>query len=178
LEKENNFMKLSKEIFNNLLSELSKTPTVNESEWAKLTSIITDFKRIKLNNGTFEHSNITNTKLTHYSFRNKRLNKIISDITQRDIKDAISLHIIEAKPPTHTTPHRDRQSKLTLNVLLEDEFEGGYLHINDTKVDGMRTKGDYILYNGSKEIHFVTPVTKGIRKTLVVWFFDNDRSLI
>ena len=171
-------MKLSKETFNNLVDELSKTPTVNESEWKKLTSIISDFNRIKENDGTFEHSNITNTKLTHYSFRNKRLNKIISDITQRDIKDAITIHIIEAQISTHTTPHIDRQSDLTLNVLLEDDFEGGYLHINDIKVDGMRTKGDYIIYNGSKEPHFVTSVTKGTRKTLVVWFFDKDRSLI
>ena len=60
-------MKLSKEIFNNLVDELSKTPTVNKSEWEKRISLVSDFKKIEENN-----SKITNTKLTHYSFRNKK----------------------------------------------------------------------------------------------------------
>ena len=166
-------MKLSKEIFNELLDELSKTPTVNEAEWERRISIVNDFKRIDEND-----SKITNTKLVHYSFRNKKLNKIISDITNRDIKDAISLHTIEAEPPTATIKHKDKYSQLTLNILLEDEFEGGYLYINDIKMDGLRKKGDYLIYNGSTEPHWVTPVTKGKRKSLVVWFFDNNRSLI
>lgn len=166
-------MKLSKEIFNNLVDELSKTPTVNKSEWEKRISLVSDFKRIEENN-----SKITNTKLTHYSFRNKNLNKIISEITKRDIRDAISLHIIEAEPPAATIPHTDKYSQLTLNILLEDDFEGGYIHINGIEINGLRKKGDYLIYNGSKEPHSVTPVTKGKRKSLVVWFFDNDRSLI
>ena len=38
-------MKLSKEIFNNLVDELSKTPTVNKSEWEKRISLVSDFKK-------------------------------------------------------------------------------------------------------------------------------------
>ena len=158
-------MKLSKEIFNNLIDELSKTPTVNKSEWEKRISLVSDFKRIEENN-----SKITNTKLTHYSFRNERLNKIISDISKRDIKDAISLHTVEVGPPEGTVLHRDSHSHLTVNILLEDNFEGGELYLNYKKYDGLREKGDYVFYNGFEDYHEIKPVTKGKRKSLVVWY--------
>jgi len=157
-------MKLSKEILDEILYELEKTPLVNEQEWKKRIRFNDAFRKIK------ENKEYTTALMTHYSFRNKNLNKIISEITKRDISEALSLHTIEAYPPESTQEHTDKASYLTLNILLEDDFEGGYIYINGEKINGLRERGDYLMYNGSKEPHSVTPVIKGKRKSLIVWY--------
>ena len=62
--------------------------------------------------------------------------------------------------------------KLSLSLLLNDDFEGGEFHINQgnqsTPTVVATKKGRAILFP-SFMIHKVTPVTKGIRKSLVVW---------
>jgi PKHD-type hydroxylase len=62
--------------------------------------------------------------------------------------------------------------KLSLSLLLNDDFEGGEFHINNGSESNAITipakKGRAILFP-SFMIHRVTPVTKGIRKSLVVW---------
>jgi len=62
--------------------------------------------------------------------------------------------------------------KLSLTLLLNDEFEGGQFQINNGKeespIDVPIHKGRAVLFP-SFMIHRVTPVTKGIRKSIVVW---------
>jgi PKHD-type hydroxylase len=62
--------------------------------------------------------------------------------------------------------------KLSLSLLLNDDFEGGKFHINDGNENKPRIvptkKGRAVLFP-SFMIHRVTPVTKGIRRSLVVW---------
>jgi PKHD-type hydroxylase len=62
--------------------------------------------------------------------------------------------------------------KLSLTLLLNDEFEGGQFQINSGKeelpIDVPMHKGRVVLFP-SFMIHRVTPVTKGIRKSIVVW---------
>jgi len=62
--------------------------------------------------------------------------------------------------------------KLSLTLLLNDEFEGGEFQINDGKEENAikipMQKGRIILFP-SFMIHRVTPVTKGVRKSLVIW---------
>ena len=62
--------------------------------------------------------------------------------------------------------------KLSLTLLLNDEFEGGQFQINNGKeespIDVPMHKGRVVLFP-SFMIHRVTPVTKGIRKSIVVW---------
>ena len=158
-------MKLSKEILEELLYELERTPLVNEHELRKRTELVHAFRGIQARTRKF-----TNTILTPYSFRNPKLNRIFTNLTKRDIRDAISLHTVEAGPPEGTVPHRDKYSYLTVNILIEDDFEGGEFYLNHKKYDGLREKGDYALYNGNEEYHEVKPVTKGRRKSLVVWY--------
>lgn len=157
-------MKISKEILDELIYELSKTPLVNEQEWQKRIAHTDAFRRI------IEVNDFSDTTTIHYSFRNKNLNKILTKISKRDIKNAITLHTVEAYPPQSTIEHIDKASELTLNILLDDNFEGGYIYINGEKINGLRERGDYLMYNGSKEPHSVTPVTKGKRKSLIVWY--------
>jgi PKHD-type hydroxylase len=62
--------------------------------------------------------------------------------------------------------------KLSLTLLLNDNFEGGNFQINDGKEECAITvpmnKGRAVLFP-SFMIHRVTPITKGVRKSIVVW---------
>lgn len=62
--------------------------------------------------------------------------------------------------------------KLSLTLLLNEDFEGGQFQINngkeETPIDVEMHKGRVVLFP-SFMIHRVAPVTKGIRKSLVVW---------
>ena len=112
----------------------------------------------------------SSTKVIHYSFRNPNLNKILEELSGRSIRDCLTLHTVEAVPPQATVPHTDLYSQITLNILLEDECEGGYLYLGDEKVEGYKEKGDYVIYEGRKIEHSVTPIIKGKRKALIVWY--------
>jgi PKHD-type hydroxylase len=83
----------------------------------------------------------------------------------------------EAEEPGHYTWHQDWNNsgtprKLSLVVQLSDpsEYEGGDLQImsgaEPTTVD--KGLGKVVLFP-SFMLHRVTPVTKGIRRSLVVW---------
>lgn len=159
-------MKLSKEIFDELLLELSKTPMASDAEMKKRTTAAYEFVRVKNKTSKI----LATSNLIHYSLKNEKLNKIISDITKRKTSDIISLHTIESLPPSETLNHVDEYSVLTLNVLLEDDFEGGAFYLNGELYNGMKKKGDYVLYAGNKEYHAVRTVTSGIRKTLILWY--------
>jgi hypothetical protein len=60
--------------------------------------------------------------------------------------------------------------KLSFVILLSDptEFEGGELNIRDYDGNTIKNKGSAVLFP-SINYHRVTPVTRGIRKSLVMW---------
>jgi PKHD-type hydroxylase len=60
--------------------------------------------------------------------------------------------------------------KLSVVCLLSDpsEFEGGSLEIEGVEIEGGLKRGSVIVFP-SEYRHRVTPVTKGIRRTLVLW---------
>lgn len=66
------------------------------------------------------------------------------------------------------------QRKLSLSILLNDDFEGGELQFNISSQSlaitalGHEPKGRIVGFP-SFVLHRVTPVTKGTRKSLVVW---------
>ncbi len=80
----------------------------------------------------------------------------------------------------HYKPHSDdsyaynlfRKMSLTIQLSEESEYQGGELlfyrfNINDTVI-APKTKGTLIVFP-SFVIHEVTPVTQGLRKSLVSW---------
>jgi len=68
---------------------------------------------------------------------------------------------MDAEPPVR---------KLSMTLLLNDpnEFEGGNLEIAEQKMSHMK-QGHAAIFASFLQ-HRVTPVTKGVRKSLVVWF--------
>ena len=62
--------------------------------------------------------------------------------------------------------------KLSVSVQLSDshEYEGGDFEMQGMKLpESLRKKGTVLVFP-SYELHRVTPVTKGTRKSLVAWF--------
>jgi len=63
-----------------------------------------------------------------------------------------------------------RTRKLSLTMLLNDDFKGGEFQINTgTEAETIPTKKGRAILFPSFLIHRVTPVTSGIRKSLVIW---------
>ena len=167
-------MKLTEKEFNTLLDELSKTPLATQNEIEFRASIEKEFRYVQKNIS----KTLLGSELIHYSTRNEKLNEIINNLTSRDTSDIIALHTIESHPPSETKPHVDLRSTCTLNILLKDKFEGGEFYLNGELYEGLRKKGDYIVYNGGKELHSVSPITSGVRKSLIVWYGKLTKNII
>ena len=67
--------------------------------------------------------------------------------------------------------------KISMTLLLNDpkEFEGGYLQIFcdnllDSEKSKIKIERGYAVFFASFLLHRVTPITKGNRKSLVMWF--------
>jgi len=59
--------------------------------------------------------------------------------------------------------------KLSMTLLLNDDFEGGDFEINLSQPQKIDVKKGRAIFFPSYTLHRVTPVTKGIRKSLVIW---------
>jgi PKHD-type hydroxylase len=72
----------------------------------------------------------------------------------------------------HEQPGVAEIRKLSLTLLLDDEFEGGEFQINGSNAHEPIVvplhKGRAVLFP-SFMIHRVTPITKGKRRSIVVW---------
>ena len=64
----------------------------------------------------------------------------------------------------------NRKLSLTVQLSDSDDYEGGSLQfmINDKIVDAPRTKGTIIVFP-SFILHRVTPITRGVRRSIVGW---------
>lgn len=78
------------------------------------------------------------------------------------------LQITEYNVGDHYTWHRDSLNRLeTYVVILNTEFEGGYLQLKEDENISLDI-GDCLKLE-KNILHRVTPITKGIRYSLVVW---------
>lgn len=100
------------------------------------------------------------------------LNSISSVLEPNEI--VYSIHYINYLVGNSCDKHTDRASLNTYIFMLNDDFEGGKLLIDD--IDTNLLKGDVVCFNGSIESHEVTEVTKGNREVLVVWTSDRRNS--
>ena len=60
------------------------------------------------------------------------------------------------------------------HTKAEDNFEGANLIVDGKNID-LVNEGDYTLFEGHKVNHYVTPVTSGRRKVLVL-FYEYERA--
>ena len=161
---------LSKELLSELKTELSNTSFATVQEINTRHDKTPGLARI--NNEKYK---ITyNVGMDHYSLDNNKLNKILKKISGRASKYLISIHTVESITGSETYPHYDTNSGLSLSILLEDNFEGANLIVDGKNID-LVNEGDYTLFEGHKVNHYVTPVTSGRRKVLVL-FYEYERA--
>ena len=153
-------MKLSIDILNEILEQIAITPIATDEEVMRRSTVPNHFKDVQANRA----STYVDGKLIHLSTSNTKLNNILESITKRKTEDVIAFHLMESNPPSYTSDHLDTGSDLTLVILLEDNFEGGYVYIKNERYEGMRTRGEYMMYCGNKVRHGVSEITKGTRK--------------
>lgn len=65
--------------------------------------------------------------------------------------------------------HPQRKLSITLQLSDENEYEGGEFQINAGQLNVCPKKKGLVIAFPSYSLHQVTPVTKGIRRSLVVW---------
>ena len=64
--------------------------------------------------------------------------------------------------------HQHRKISVTLQLSDESDYEGGNVNLENVGTIPFKSKGDMIIFP-SVFGHEVLPVTKGIRKSLVIW---------
>ena len=85
-------------------------------------------------------------------------------------KDGIGSHNEVRNEPDNKFLHGNTR-KLSMSIVLNSNFEGGDFEMRDIGRDkiGRLEEGSIIVFPSSIE-HRVTPVTKGIRYSLITWF--------
>ena len=117
----------------------------------------------------------------------EKLTNVIANANQQYFKfnltgcyEPIQLGVYKAEDSGHYNWHTDASNtdngvprKLSMSILLSDpsEFEGGELQIktHNDEVQTLNTVKGRAWFFSSYTLHRVTPVTKGIRRSLVLW---------
>lgn len=89
-------------------------------------------------------------------------------LTKYDVDDFYGWHIDESNWTPGKRPN-GRIRKISFSILLNDEFEGGEFQINTNKVKTIDLKKKDIILFHADTPHQVTPVTSGVRHSLVGW---------
>ena len=93
-----------------------------------------------------------------------------SDVCSSDLKGEYNWHMDMCL--NHMPPDMYDTRKLSMTLQLNDDFEGGEFQINNGDEAGAiapeMKKGRALLFP-SFMCHRVKPVTKGIRRSIVVW---------
>lgn len=64
----------------------------------------------------------------------------------------------------------DRKLSMTIQLSESDDYEGGDFEFNECEnPENSRTRGTVLVFPSYLQ-HRVTPITKGVRKSLVAWF--------
>lgn len=159
---------LSKKNFKRFVDELYSTPL------ATLEQIEERYKHVpgltRINNPKYKISK--DIDLVHYPTTNSKLNILLESLTGRNAKDLLSIHTITTFKGAEVYPHKDTSSAISLSLILEDKFKGGDFYLNNNYVD-IKKAGDYLVFNGRKDSHKVTPITEGSRKVLIAFYKPN-----
>ena len=143
-----------KDVKNAATDETKRQSTISWIEFKKMQPVYDDLRYLvqKINRNNFGFNNIKITEPAQVSEYSK--GQFYDWHTDSSID-------MDNEPPVR---------KLSMTLLLNDpsEFEGGNLEIAEKKMSHMK-QGHAAIFASFLQ-HRVTPVTKGVRKSLVVWF--------
>jgi len=166
---------LSKEKLDSILYQLSITSLASREEMERRNAL-NPFHKKRTEEKGFRFQNVN---LVHYDINNKKLNLLIHDITGGRTKDIQSIYTVEFSKGDFGEPHLDTNSRTTLSLVLEKNSIGGDLIIEGKNAE-LNKPGDYLIYDGAKTMHSVSKVTKGKRKSLIVFYtkkFKEEKTL-
>ena len=155
---------LNDEDFFMLQELLDKNKGMSDSEYQKLSKnhpyVITPD-----NNPTLILSS-----MKHYGLHDERLNSFLISKFGIPEYELDFLYELIYNEGDYTKPHRDRVMAIqTTLVLLNDDFSGGELLIDETDVK-FNKKKSYINFNGHLYKHSVNKVLSGKRIVLAIMF--------
>lgn len=156
-------MKLSNQELNNIIEELDKSVLVSKEEFNRRVELNAAWKRID------EGTDYSTMKVIHYDISNVKLIEMLNQLCGGKTENVTSLHVVEYFEGNYLRAHVDTSSRLTLNLLIESDCDGGDLIIEGKKAE-LNNPGDYVIYDGGYQKHEVTPITRGYRKTLIIWY--------
>jgi len=162
-------MRLSNEEINFLLNELSNSTLMDEDEIKYIMKAHPQlYYTIEGKRG--DGVALFTEKSYLYSLNNINLKKFLSVKFNEDIENVYSIHKLIYGVGGVAKKHRDRfTTHKTVSIILSDNFSGGEMFINDELVE-MNSIGDYVIFDGSKDLHEVKEITDGIREVLIIWF--------
>ena len=162
----------------------------------ELKLIIDYCENKKLENGKVGENSIKPARLSKVNFTEpdeenrwifEKLNVVVNMVNQRFYGfnligyDYFQFSTYNSKENGHYDWHIDSRTnifnsdgsglhrKLSMTLLLNDDFEGGDFEINLSQPQKIEIKKGRAIFFPSFVLHRVTPVTKGIRKSLVIW---------
>lgn len=74
-------------------------------------------------------------------------------------------------------PYSLRKISIVIFMSNRDEYEGGQIEFLPKLKDPIKMEKGYMLVFPSHKIHRVSPITKGIRRTLVSWLYEYNPTL-
>jgi hypothetical protein len=162
-------MKLITDEFNFLIQELKNTNILNEEELKYVKSAHPQLYYTTINKKD-EGVSLFTEKSFIYSLQNKNLNEFICEKFEEPLENLYMIHRLLYGVSGYARAHKDRfTTHKTISLILSDEFTGGDMYINDEKID-LNKNGEYVVFNGGKDLHEVKPILTGIRDVLIVWF--------
>lgn len=148
----------------NILNSLDNVEWKRFNHNIKEENFVCDYYLIEYNENEFVTNAFKNIINSSFSFK----------------VDTVNIFLLKYLTGGSFGRHTDRKSSsehhkdyiYNINVLLNDEFEGGEFYLNDTKLEG-NTPGIAYTYN-SFEFHEVKPVTSGIRYSMLCYVRERD----
>jgi hypothetical protein len=166
-------MKLSKEEYQFLKSELENTNILTEDELRYIKSAH-DRMYYTTHNIKIEGNVLHTESCWFYNLENKKLNTFLCEKFNEPLNNLYTIHRLMYGVGGKCDKHKDRfTTHKTVSIILSNDFEGGDMYINDEKVE-MNSEGDYISFNGGKDFHEVKEIINGKRDVLIVWFSNKQ----
>jgi hypothetical protein len=161
---------LNDENFSLLQELLDKNKGISDSEYKNL-SIKHPYAINRDDNAVILSS------MKHYGLHDKQLNTFLISIFGKPEYELDFFYELTYNEGNYTNPHKDKYTVIqTTLVLLNDDFTGGELFIDETDVK-FNKKKSYINFNGHKLKHSVNEVLSGKRIVLVI-MFNKKQTLI
>ena len=166
-------MKFTDEEFNFLMLELENTAIMTDNDISYIKSVHPSLYNASINLKTDTNTILFTESCIIYNLQNKKLNQFLCNKFEEPIENLYEIHRLIYGTGGHAKKHRDKSTTFkTISIVLSDDFTGGDMYLNDEFVP-LNKCGEYVKFNGGKDLHEVKEVTSGNREVLVVWFSKN-----